>query len=45
MKSVSGKYWEEEKYSQRIIDKVKIENNFSDLISRLIVKNNLEKIY
>ncbi len=42
MKSVSGKYWEEEKYSQRIIDKVKIENNFSDLISRLIVKNNFD---
>ena len=43
MKSVSGKYWEEERYSQRIIDKIKIEHNFSDLISRLIIKNNLDK--
>jgi len=43
MKSVSGKYWEEEKLDQRIIDKIKYENNFTDIISRLIVKNKFNK--
>ena len=42
MKSVSGKYWEEEQYNQRLIDKIKLENNFSDLVSRLIIKNNFD---
>ena len=43
MKSVSGKYWEEEKYNQRIIDKIKVENNFSELITRLIIRNSFDK--
>ena len=43
MKSVSGKYWEEEKYNQRIIDKIKLENNFSELITRLIIRNSFDK--
>ena len=43
MISVSGKYWEEEKISKRAIDKIKLDYDFSELISRLIVKNNFEK--
>ena len=42
MKSVSGKYWEEEQYNQRLIDKIKLENNFSDLVSRLIINNSFD---
>jgi hypothetical protein len=26
MKSVSGKYWEEEKFNKRLTEKIKIEN-------------------
>ena len=40
MKSISGKYWEEEKLNQRILDKIKIENNFKDLTARHIIANN-----
>ena len=43
MKSVSGKYWEEEQFNKRIIDKIKLENNFSEIVSRLILKNNFDK--
>ncbi len=47
MISVSGKYWEEEKFNERIIEKIKIEKNFSDLIARQIIskKFNTEEIY
>ena len=47
MKSISGKYWEEEKLNQRILDKIKIENNFKDLTARHIIANNFdnEEIY
>ena len=43
MISVSGKYWEEEQFNKRIIDKIKLENNFSEIVSRLILKNNFDK--
>ena len=43
MKSVSGKYWEEEKINKRIIEKVKIENNFEDLIARQIISKKFQK--
>ncbi len=36
MISVSGKYWEEEKYNKRIIDKIKIEQNLSEEIAKQI---------
>ena len=47
MISVSGKSWDEIKFNQRIVDKIKLENNFNDLISRLIILNNFdqEEIY
>ena len=37
MRSVSGKYWEEEKFNKRLTNKIKIENNLSELIARQIV--------
>ena len=43
MQSVSGKYWEELKINKRIFDKVKSENNFSDIINKLILLRNFNK--
>ena len=47
MKSVSGKYWEEEKFNKRLTEKIKIENNLSELVARQIVskKFNDEELY
>ncbi len=47
MISVSGKYWEEEKFNERIIEKIKIEKNFNDLIARQILSKKFdnEEIY
>ncbi len=45
MLSVSGKNWEETRVNKRIIDKVKNDTNFSDLVSKIIISrkfNNLE---
>ena len=43
MKSVSGKYWEESKINQRIYEKIKLENNFTDIINKLILLRNFDK--
>ena len=43
MESVSGKYWEESKINQRIFEKNKSENNFTDLINKLILLRNFNK--
>ena len=40
MISVSGKYWEEVSVNKRLVDKVKIDCNFSGLISKLIINRN-----
>ena len=40
MISVSGKDWEEKKFNKRITDKIKIDNNFSELVARQIVSKN-----
>ena len=47
MMSVSGKDWEEVKFNKRITDKIKIENNFSELVARQIVSKNFndEELY
>ena len=47
MLSVSGKNWEEEIINQRLVDKIKIENNLTDIISRHIISNKFdsEEIY
>ena len=43
MESVSGKYWEESKINQRVFEKIKSENNFTDIINKLIVLRNFNK--
>ena len=46
MLSVSGNYWEEIKINKRIIEKVKIDYNFSEILSKIIIsrKFNTEEI-
>ena len=43
MESVSGKYWEESKINQRVFEKIKSENSFTDIINKLIVLRNFNK--
>ena len=47
MISVSGRKWEEEKISKRLIEKIEQEYNFSKIVSKLIIsrKFNKEEIY
>ena len=40
MISVSGKFWEETKFNKRLTDKIKIENNLSELMAKQIVSKN-----
>ena len=40
MKSISGKNWEELNLSNRLIQKVKIDHNFTDIQSKLIISRN-----
>ena len=37
MKSISGKNWEELNLSDRLIQKAKIDHNFTDIQSKLII--------
>ena len=40
MISVSGKYWEEEKISKRLFEKIKLDHHFQDInISQILTKN------
>ena len=43
MISVSGKNWEEFTFNKRIIDKIKIENNFSDVVAKIILSRNFDQ--
>jgi len=43
MESVSGKYWEEAKINKRIYEKIKSENNFTNIINKLILLRNFDK--
>ena len=43
MESVSGKYWEESKINQRVFEKIKSENNFPDIINKLILLRSFNK--
>ena len=43
MISVSGKYWEEEKISNRAVEKTKLENNFQELTSKQIILKKFDK--
>lgn len=40
MISVSGKFWEEKKFNKRQTDKIKIENNLSELVAKQIISKN-----
>ena len=44
MLSVSGKNWEEIKISSRILDKLKNEKNFSEIVSKIIISNNFDDL-
>ena len=43
MISVSGKYWEEQKLNKRLIDKIKIEQNFNEITARQILSCEFDK--
>ena len=43
MISVSGKHWDEIKVSKRTIEKIKTENNFSEIVSKIIIDRNFDK--
>ena len=47
MISVSGKYWEEIYANKRLVDKIKIDNGFNDIQSKIILSRNYttEEIY
>jgi single-stranded-DNA-specific exonuclease len=42
MISISGKKWEQKKISQNLVDKLKQDFNFSDILSRLIVSRKFD---
>ncbi len=42
MISVSGKRWEQKKINQNLVDKLKQDYNFSDILSRLIISRKFE---
>ncbi len=44
MLSVSGKNWEEIKVGNRVLEKLKNEKNFSELVSKIIISNNFDDL-
>ena len=42
MISVSGKRWEQKKINQNLVDKLKQDFNFSDILSRLIISRKFD---
>ena len=47
MISVSGKYWEEQYTNKRLVEKIKIDHNFNEIQSKIILSRNYtnEEIY
>jgi single-stranded-DNA-specific exonuclease len=43
MISVSGKKWEQKKINQNLVDKLKQDFNFNDILSRLIISRNFDE--
>ena len=43
MISVSGKKWEQKKINQNLVDKLKQDFNFNDILSRLIISRKFDK--
>lgn len=44
MLSVSGKNWEEIKINNRIVEQLKNEKKFSEIVSKLIISNNFDEL-
>ena len=44
MFSISGNNWEESFINQRIIDKIKIDHNFSDIVAKIIALRKYNKL-
>ena len=42
MKSVSGRSWEELNVTKRYLEKIKNENGFSEIVSKIIITNNFD---
>jgi len=42
MISISGKKWEQKKINQNLVDKLKQDYNFSDILSRLIISKKFD---
>ena len=42
MISVSGRKWEQKKINQNLVDKLKQDFNFSDILSRIIISRKFE---
>jgi single-stranded-DNA-specific exonuclease len=47
MISVSGRYWEEQYINKRLVEKIKIDHNFNEIQSKIILSRNYtnEEIY
>ena len=43
MISVSGKHWEEINVNKRLIEKIKSEQNISELIAKLLISRNFDE--
>ena len=43
MISVSGKKWERKKSNKNLVEKIKQDYNFSEILSRLIVSRNFDE--
>ena len=42
MISISGKQWEEKKVSKNLVEKLKQDHKFSEIISKLIISRNFD---
>ena len=43
MISISGKNWEETRVNKRILEKVKIDNNLSEILAKIVISRNFDK--
>ena len=43
MYSFSGKNWEETSLNKRVLEKIKVENNYSELVSKLVLSRGFQK--
>ena len=43
MISISGRKWQEKKVNTKIVEKIQQQNNFSKIISKLIVSRNFDE--